>query len=420
MARQLAKPWYSSFVDCTLPHTEAPKNFLFWSAISVLAGVLKNEVSYKDGLYTLYPNQFIMLTGPPGIGKGTAINFAWKLVKETASNSLVNVLNDEITGPKLLHTIAEGWATTPKLINGQAILASKEHTCTILATELQSLVDSGEGMLVRLNKLWDQDEYSYRTKNQGNAVIKGMCVNLLGGTVPDYVRNMDKAYSMVVAGGFTARCIFIFEDRKSKDMPYIPAIGDVPQSLALYEKLKNDLLHIAQNVKGLYTLNDEARIVFSNFYPNISPQPEDSDAILNFKGRMRTHIWKMSMILSAARKDRMVIEGQDVKDAIYLVTTVRRQLDKVFRGVGSSQLAEPTARVQSILERCGMLTKQELIRATNRHMDPATLDRVLFVLETIGFCNTQKVGTKVYWKHIPPKVVAGIGLGAQSKGVNIP
>jgi hypothetical protein len=101
MSRQLTRPWYNAFVDCCLPHTEAPKNYLFWSAISVLAGVLKNEVYFKDQLFTLYPNQFIILTGPPGIGKGTAINFAWKMTK-TLNGRLANVLTDKATIPEIL------------------------------------------------------------------------------------------------------------------------------------------------------------------------------------------------------------------------------------------------------------------------------------------------------------------------------
>jgi hypothetical protein len=418
MPRQLTTPWYNAFVNCTLPHTEAPRNYLFWSAISVLGGILKNNVYFKDGLYTLYPNQFIILTGPPGIGKGTAINFAWKLIKGQNS-PLANVLTDKITGPKILHLIADGWASAPQLINGQAILATKEHTCTIIASELQSMLSSGDDMLSQFCQLWDQAEYEYRTKNQGSAIIKGMCVSLIGGTVPDYVRGMEHQANAAIAGGFSARCIFIFEDKKSKELPYAPTIEETPASAALYDKLKNDLIHIAHNVRGEFKINDEARIVFSNFYPATSPLAEDSDAMLNFKGRMRTHIWKMAMILSAARKDRMIIEAQDVRDSIYLVTTVRRQLDKVFRGIGSSQLAEPTARVQQVIEKFGMCTKQELVKATHRHLDPATLDRVLFVLETIGFCTTQKVGTKVYFKQVP-KIIAGTGLGTQSKGVNMP
>lgn len=417
MPRLLNKPWYNSFVDCTLPHTEAPKNFLFWSAISVLGGVLKNNVYFKDGLYTLYPNQYIILTGPPGIGKGTAINFAWKCIKIQA-NPLVNVLNDEITGPKLLHVIAEGWNTPPR-INGSLITSTKDHTCTVIATELQALLDSGEGMVTRLNKLWEQTEYEYKTKNQGNAIIKGMCVNIISGTVPDYVRSLEQKYGSVLGKGLSARCLFILEDKKSKEMPYIEPIETNAKNFDTYNKVIHDIDYIAKNMHGEFKINDEARIVFSNFYPATTPLPDDSDAILDFKGRMRTHIWKMAMILSAARKDKMVIEGIDVKDAIFLVTTVRRQVDKVFRGIGSSQLAEPTARVQQVIEKYGMVTKTELIKATHRYLDPQTLDRVLYVLETISFCTTKRVGTKVYYVQVP-KVVPGVGIGAQSKSVNIP
>lgn len=417
MPRLLNKPWYNSFVDCTLPHTEAPKNFLFWSAISVLGGILKNNVYFKDGLYTLYPNQYIILTGPPGIGKGTAINFAWKLVK-SQTNPLVNILNDEITGPKLLHVIAEGWASPPKL-NGSLITSTKDHTCTVIATELQALLDSGEGMVTRLNKLWEQTEYEYKTKNQGNAIIKGMCVNIISGTVPDYVRSLEQKYGSVLGKGLSARCLFILEDKKSKEMPYIEPIEANAKNFDTYNKVIHDIDYIAKNLHGEYKINDEARIVFSNFYPATTPLPDDSDAILDFKGRMRTHIWKMAMILSAARKDKLLIEGIDVKDSIFLVTTVRRQVDKVFRGIGSSQLAEPTARVQQVIEKYGMVTKTELIKATHRYLDPQTLDRVLYVLETISFCTTKRVGTKVYYVQVP-KVVPGVGVGAQSKSVNIP
>jgi len=420
VARSLKIPWYKAFVDCTLPHTEAPRNYLFWSAISVLAGVLKNEVFFKDGLYTLYPNQYIILTGPPGIGKGTAINFAWKMTKLVNNQRLANVLTDKATIPEILRLIAKGWPGGIKVLGSQGVVGALEHSCTIIASELQTLLSTGDAStLSTFCQLWDQQEYENRTKNQGTDIIKDMCVNLIGGTVPDYVRGMERDISAIVAGGFNARCIFIFEDKKSKELDFAVPLDRDPKSKALYDMLAADLEHIAHNVKGEYLLNDEAKLVWKNFYPSVSPLPEDSDAMLNFKGRMRTHVWKMCMILSAARKDRMIIEAADVRDAIFLVTKVRRQVDKVFRGVGTSQLAEPTAKVQAFIEKFGMCTKTELVKATHRHMEPATLDRVLYILLTIGYCVEQRVGNAVYYKQVP-KIVQGVGLGAMSQSSNIP
>lgn len=418
MARQLNRPWYNAFVDCTLPHTEAPKNYLFWAAISVLAGVLKNEVCFKDGLYTLYPNQFIILTGPPGIGKGTAINFAWKMTKHV-NGRLANVLTDKATIPEILRLIAKGWPGGIKVIGG-AVTGTMEHSCTIIASELQTLLSSGDpSILSTLCQLWDQQEYENRTKNQGTDIIKDMCVNLVGGTVPDYIRGMEHDLSAVVAGGFTARCIFIFEDRKSKELPFVSPIDKHPKSKALYDILIQDLEHIAKNVKGEYVLSPDAELVFRNFHGSMSPGHEDSDAMLNFKARMRTHIWKMCMILTAAESDNLVITGQTVRNAIFLVTTVRRQIDRIFRGVGSSQLAEPTARVQAIIERRGMCTRTELLQATQRHMDYTTLDKVLYVLMQIGFCVETKVGAKVYFKQVV-QVVPNPGASQKVVGINKP
>ncbi len=236
-----------------------------------------------------------------------------------------------------------------------------------------------------------------------------MCISLIGGTVPDYVRGMERNVDAAIAGGFTARCIFIFEDKKSKELPYAPTIEENPASAALYTSLKHDLEWISKNVKGEYKLTPDARLAFEKFYPSTTPQGEDSDAMLNFKARMRTHVYKMAMILAAARKDKMIIDGQDIKDAVHLVKSVKMNLDKVFRGTGTSVLSEATGKIQSYLERNGMATKSELLRVMHRHMHPDALDKVLWILEQIGWAREVKMNSKIYYQAVP-KIVQGIGL----------
>jgi hypothetical protein len=400
MARRLSKPWYTSFVEATLPHTEAPKNYLFWSAISVLGGVLKNHVYFKDGLYTLYPNQFIILTGPPSIGKGTAINYAWSLVKESKlAYPLCNTISDRVTAPRILQRIAEGWPLPPTIApGGQAVTSLREHTCTLFSTELRVLVTASDWMLEFLCESWDRNTYDYDTKNAGTNLIKNMCTSLIGGTVPDYLRGMERDVDASIAGGFSSRCLFIFEDKKSKEQAFSQPIEDNPSSYDLYQKLKEDLIYINVNLRGEFKLNADAKIAFSNFYPSISPLPDDSDAMLNFKGRMKAHIFKVAMVLSAATKDSLIITKEDIRGAIWLVSQIQKSLDRVFRGIGASQLAEPTSRVQVCIEKYGMITKRELLRNLHIHMLPETLDRVLYLLEGIGIIQQVTYNRATYYQ----------------------
>lgn len=415
MPRKLTKTWYNSFVDCTLGHTEAPRAYLEWAAFSVLGGILKNHVYFKDGLFTIYPNQYIILTGPPAIGKGTAINFAWKLVKDSKlTYPLANTISDRATPEGIIKVLSNGWPIPPVVAQGgQIVTALREHTCTLFSSELRVLISSSDWMLDFLCDSWDRNGYDYTTKTQGVYALKNLCTSLIGATVPDFIRGLEKDADMAVAGGFSSRCLYIFEDKKSKDLPFAQPIEANPQSKALYEKLGEDLQYIAANLRGEYTMNADAKIKWQNFYPSISPQPDDSDAMLNFKGRMKTHIFKTAMILAAGRKDSLVLEGIDIAVAISLITTIQKKLDRVFRGVGNSRLADATARVMTTIERHSMISRRELQKSLCvRHITPEDLDKALYLLVNIGHVSEIKNGPMTYYappkKQVPTPVAKGV------------
>src|SRR5215472_13538930 len=190
MARLLNTSIHDALLKCVTPHTEAPDRFITWSAFSIIGAVLKNKAFIKDGLFTLYPNQYIILVSPPGIGKGTAINFAWGIVRDTVPNYIANMVSDRVTAPRILERIANGWNNSiPQLVNGQLVIGhSQDHTCTIYSTELKVLLGASEWMLEFLCESWDRNEYDYDTKNKGSALVKNMCTSLIGGTVPDYLQ----------------------------------------------------------------------------------------------------------------------------------------------------------------------------------------------------------------------------------------
>lgn len=400
--RQLKTSIHDAFLKTVAPHTECPDRFIIWSAFSVIGSVLKNNVFIKDGLYTIYPNQYIILVGPPGIGKGTAINFNWGVVRDTAPNYLVNMISDRVTAPRILERIATGWNTNiPKIINGQVIIGgSIEHTCTLFSTELGVLVGASEWMLEFLCESWDRNAYDYDTKNKGSAIVSDMCTSLIGGTVPDYVQNIERDNKRTIKGGFTSRCIFIYEETPSKYLPFPPPISSSSQSVSMLGCIKNDLEHISHNITGEYTYNVEAKIKFENFLKMVRTNAScDIEPVLNYKARIRAHILKLALILAASRKDSLVIEGIDMDNAIAFHQKVVKDLNRIFRGSGDSEISVAIAKVQEYIERVGLASKKELLSNLYRHMTVETLDRSLYVLETIGFCDPITRGKVTFFKH---------------------
>lgn len=401
--RKLKKPIHDSLLECVIPHTESPNRFIVWSAISVLGSILKNKVFIKDGLYTIYPNQYVVLVSPPGIGKGTAIKFNWDLVRDTAPNFLVNMISDRVTAPRILERIATGWnSNIPKIVNGQIVIGGAlEHTCTLLSTELSVLIGASEWMLDFLCESWDRNAYDYDTKNKGSAcVLSDMCTSLVAATVPDYVQNIERNNKLSIKGGFTSRCLFIYEESPARYLPFPPAINTTPKSVNLLAAIKNDLEHVAHNLAGEYTYNTEAKLKFENFLNTFRNNGNDDiEPVSHFKARIRAHTLKLAMILAASRKDTLVIEGLDMDNAIAFIARVLKDLNFIFRGVGDSELNTAVSRIQTYIEKVGMASEKELLKHLHRHITPEVLTRALWLMREVNFLEVKSLGKTTLYQN---------------------
>src|SRR6516164_4730374 len=151
--------FHEAMLSMVSKHTDAPDRFIAWSCFSVIGGIMKRKFYIKDGLFTLYPNQFIILVAPPGIGKGTSINFIWGLVRATAPNFIANMISDRVTAPKIIERIAAGWKSAPIVVGQQISQGSMDHSCTIFSTEFSMLMGASDQMLDFLCEAWDRNSY---------------------------------------------------------------------------------------------------------------------------------------------------------------------------------------------------------------------------------------------------------------------
>src|SRR3954464_3732155 len=144
MPRKLARRWVDEFIDY-LKESEAPANFIYWSAISCLSGSLKRKVYMQHGLERWYANQYIVLVGPPGVGKGRAISPGIHITK---SANTVNFLSDRITAEKIVDRLAVGFPTTiPSPTGTGNNVVTTESSATIVSKELPNFLSASDWML---------------------------------------------------------------------------------------------------------------------------------------------------------------------------------------------------------------------------------------------------------------------------------
>lgn len=396
MPRLLNEPWLTAYMRY-VADTENPTSFNLWSGISALSSSLKRNVYIWYHNIKFFPNQYIILIGPPGLGKGSAIKPAAYLAKEAG---VTNYLSDRITAEKIIEKLAQGF-THPVIqisANNVGALVTTEHTACILAKELPVFLGSSDWMHSLLCQLWDENEFEHQTKNKGSQFIKDMCVSLLGGCVPDYLRKLTKDALAPVTGGFTARCIFVYSTKKAQLISEGWGAPNGTKSQLTHDLIE-DLKHISR-VEGEVFLTDEAKVIWDMMYGAYGVGGDfESDALANFKSRIPSHVIKCALTLSLSEDDSLRITATQLTNAIALIEQVRDNVDITFRAVGESPLAVAQDRVMKFIEARGKCSVKEILKYNHRHMTQEQLSSIIMALESIEYCRTTWQGGKNEVEH---------------------
>lgn len=364
-------------------NTEPPRQFVKWTAISIIAAALQRKCKLQMGHLTWYPNMYIIIIGPSGSRKGTAMDpgreiLNWKGIKLSAEST---------TREALIRAIKNSTSSDTDVKTGTF---DAHHSLTIYSQELTSFMGYNNILLMSdLTDLYDcRDPWNYDTKDETKKdFINATWLNLIGATTPETLHSALPMES--IGGGFTSRLIFVYGAKKYKVVP-IPYLTE--EDLAIYEKLQHDLTEI-QMLRGSFKISDSFVKRYSEWRIYNEEHPVFTDPRLGgYLDRRPAHTLKLAMILSASQSSEMVITESIFNRALKMLEDVEKDMIRVYSGLGESSDSSVLSRVMSdlIMASDQGCSKTELMGRYYYDADEDKMSRIWRTLSSMPEFKTMK------------------------------
>jgi hypothetical protein len=396
MKRQLSS-WLKGFLEWT-DGIVSPERFRTWTALSTVAGALGRQTWTRIQGQDLHPNMYVLMLGPPGIGKSNAAYHSHQIISEVKT---IKLAPEGITKRSL---IAELERSQTRADTGDPLAGMHAQLYASIEEFGVFVHPQDKDFMVTLARLYDcRPVFDYKTQHMGEHHIENACLNILGGTTPDYIKD---AFSKEVLGsGFPARMILVFSNEKVQtDLFTADASSEEPpEKRKLREALINDLRAIT-GLQGSYAWAEDARDYLVEWYEGgMAPKPMDP-RLEHYCTRRLAHVVKLCQIIAASKGEDMVISIDDLVVAKEVLIEAETWMPKVIEVLGENPLKqqmELAIRVVNLwwTKHHEPIPEYKLRQALYREVHPQWLGQVIQGIalarevESLG----DEDGKRVYW-----------------------
>lgn len=369
--------WITSYMEFT-DESESPLVFRKWTAISAVAAALQRRVYYPwiGPDITLFPNMYIVLIGPSGVRKSSAIIPAKKLLREAK----IPIGPDWTTKEALVQSFLDQRAGEMAAI-GEGPIVGSHHSLTIISSELQVFMkERNTDLHAVLCDLYDADSLRYKTKKDGDQFLENVWLNLLGATTPTGLRSMFPVDSMDY--GLTSRMNFIYAAKKHKIViSYKPTKEDIQKR----EDLLFDLKQLRQ-LAGPVQLTEGWLQRYTDWvYEEEGKPPVTLDPRFGgYQERRQGHLIKLSMILQASQGNKLLLLPETFTQAKKLLLESERGMHRAFAGQGKLEDSQIIHRVWETILGSRDLWFSELLKQFIYDIDEARLMILVRSLQKIS------------------------------------
>lgn len=358
-----------NFIESLLIYTnasESPKKYYYWSGLSAIASVVKSNVWLDKFYYKLYPNIYVLLVGRSGLRKGPPVHLAKTLV-QTIDNTRI------FAGRMSIQGIIADLSRAITKSNGGPPITSADGA--LFASEFASFIIQDSSALTILTDLYDghyNPEWSYMLRNSPTEKLKSPCITLLGASNEAHIK--DAIPENAIGGGFVARTFIIYADKKSGINPLTsrpPVTFDISVLI--------DKLRAIAKCRGPFTYSSKGREVYDAWYQQFQEVEELGEDTTGTMERLHDHILKTAMLISLSRKQDLILEEEDILEAIKACSDFVPGAKRIGLGQMGKSISAPGTSVllkELIMNPEHEISKRAALQKHWAHFDTFELDRI--------------------------------------------
>lgn len=348
---------------------EAHKLYHLWCSLVALSSLVSRKVWVDMGYFRVYANLYVVLDGPPGDRKTTAMAQCKKLLYEVGDVPMSAECQTK-------ESLVKELASYKRYFQGEEGTLPVEYApITICVTELSQFIGAASAHMIDfLTTIYDETRYANKTKNKGSEDIIGPYVVLLGCTTPAWIT--ARLRDDVISGGFSRRAVFVYWPGERKRITF-PKI--TPEIDAAWQRLLVQSKRI-QALKGPFSWDSEAAVWYDEWYTKKLKIPNDP-TVSGYYESKHIQLVKIAMLVSASESNDMVLRIEHLKLALEILESNEANMAKVFSGIGRNELNAVASYVTQLLTGVdGAMPEKELARAMHREASVDELYKVLLHL----------------------------------------
>lgn len=326
--------------------SEVPDIYHFWAIVSLLAASVEDRVWFQKFKHEkLYPNLFIVLVGPSGLGKGTAIGHIARLAEKGIH---INKYRGRITGPHLIDHLGKPYTDEW----GRRCISNPK--LWLIMDELQNDISGNrkmiEDFIYLMTELYTASDYTIQTgtRTHGQVNVSRPIMNWLAGTTEDDLREI--LTQRLLRSGFTARTCFVFGeydfDLRIPRVKYPDDYDEVFMHLCLR-------LWMLQQTTGAFLITDTAEAELDKWYIK-RPKPEEELLYSSWK-RQHDLLIKFAMILCLADGGPQIIQHKHVMQGRNMVGKVFQSSERLVATAGETVETRPSNEVAKYIRQRGQI-----------------------------------------------------------------